>query len=442
MFSRSEIKALLMPVIFETLLSYLIGMADTVMVSSAGEAAVSAVSMVDAISLLFIQIFMALGAGGAAVCGQYLGKKNTGMAKKAAGHLAVMLAFVSVIAAVLLLSYQTKLLDFLYGSAEKAVRDNCAVYYHIVMYSVPFIALYNGLAAVFRISGDSRTPLLISIVMNVINIGGNALLVLVFKMGVAGVAIPTLVSRGIACLLIMIMAFRRSFELNIREIFTTRMDASLLRDILRIGGPNGIEGGMFQFGKLILMSLVSTLSTASITANAVGNAVGPLHAFISISVNTVIITVVSRCAGSGDYYQARWYMRYFLKFTIIWQGIVNVFLMLAIPLINRLYGLSSETSLIAAKVMIIHALPGIVLLPLSFQYNTAMRAAGDSEYAMWISSISMWLCRVAGAFLLVKYTNLGVLGVWIAWDIDWIFRICFFIPRYRGHKWEGKVVKG
>ena len=401
----------------------------------------SAVSMVDAISVLFINIFAALGTGGAAICGQYLGRGNEDRARRASEHLTIILFASSFVIASILLIMQSQILEFLYGSAEKAVRDNCYTYYHIVMFSIPCIAIYNGLAAVFRTTGDSKTPLIISAAMNIINIVGNATLIFVFHLGVAGVAIPTLLSRAIAMIAIIACALKKDFMLNIRKIAVHKPESKLLKDIFGIGVPNGIEGGMFQFGKLILMSLVSTLSTASITANAVGNAVGPVHLVIGISVNNVLIAVVSRCAGAGDYRQARWYVRYFMKFTVIYQTLVNIGLILLIPFIARIYSLSEETTVIASEIMFIHSAGTIFLWPCAFMYNTAMRAAGDSQYAMWISTISMWLCRVGGAYLLIKVFNVGVLGVWIAWNVDWVFRMCFFIPRYLGHKWEEKAVK-
>ena len=442
LFSKKEIRRLLVPVIAETLLSYLIGMADSVMVASAGEAAVSAVSLVDSISVLFINVFQAFSAGGAAVCGQFLGACNREKSRDSAVQMTVLMLVLSVVSSALLLIFQNGVIGVLFGSADAAVVENCGVYYHIVMYSVPFIALFNAGSALFMAVGDSRTPLVVSLIMNGINIIGNAVLIYVFKMGVAGVAIPTLVSRGIAMVIILALAMRKSFTLNLRDIVRFRPDTGIMKNILNIGLPNGIENGMFQFGKLILMSLVSTLPTAAITANAIGNTIGSLHCSVGISANRALITVISRCAGARDYRQARWYMRYFLKITYIWQGIANILLTVAIPLILKIYNVSDETARIATVIMLIHGISSIFLWPAGFMLNTGMRAAGDSQFAMIISTISMWLCRVGGAYLLVNGFGIGVVGVWIAWIVDWVFRIAFFVPRYLGHKWETKAITG
>ena len=440
-FSKADIKALLIPLIAENLLAYLVGLMDSVMVSSAGEAAVSAVSLVDSISVLMINIFTALAAGGAVVVGQYLGMGNQKESRSAAEQLMVILAVLSVIITALLLAFRLEILEFLFGRADESVRSNCSIYYNIVMYSIPFIALYNGGAALFRAVGDSRTPMRISLLMNAINIAGNAVLIYVFKLGVAGVAIPTLVSRAVAMVIIAAMAMKQDFELNLRGIVSYRFNRHISKHIFTIGIPNSIEGGMFQFGKIILLSLVSTLSTSSITANAIGNTVGSLHCVIGMAANSALIAIVSRCAGSRDFSQARFYTRYLIKKTYIYQGIVCTVLILAIPLICKMYGVAGETTRLASWVMLLHGVSSIFLWPLAFMLNTAMRAAGDSQFAMWIAIISMWICRVGLSYVLILGFGYGVISVWVAWIVDWFFRMAFFIPRYLGHKWESKVIE-
>lgn len=441
LFSQKDILALLLPVILETFLSYFIGMMDSVMVSSVGEAAVSAVSLVDAISILFVNIFVALANGGAVVAGQYLGKKDPEKSRSSAEQMMMLLLVSAILMSALLLVFQEPIIRFLYGSAEADVRENCVKYYHIVMFSIPFIALYNGGAALFRTIGDSTTPLKVSMMMNGINVAGNATLIYGFKMGVEGVAVPTLVSRAAAAFIILIPLLKKDTLINICGIRFYRPERKLISHILNIGVPNGIENGMFQFGKLILMTLVSTFPTAAITANAIGNTMGSLHCVVGIAANSTLMAVVSRCAGAGDYGQARWYTRYILIKTSILQGIVNIILAAAIPLTLKIYHCSPEVVTYAVPILLLHGISSIVLWPCAFMLNISMRSAGDSRYAMWIASISMWLCRVGGAYILVKLFHTGVIGIWIAWIIDWIFRISFFVPRYLGHKWETKAIQ-
>ena len=440
-FSRSDITRLLVPLIAELLLSYLVGLADSVMVASAGEAAVSAVSLVDSISVLMVNIFSALAGGGAIVCGQYLGRSDEKRSRGSAVQLIGVLFWSSLAINILLLLFKGPLLGVLFGQADEEVRRNCNIYYSIVMCSVPFIALYNGGAAIFRTSGDSRTPMRVSVIMNIINIFGNALLIYVFHMGVAGVAIPTLVSRAAAMLIISIPLFRKQFTLNLRGLFSSRPDWHVVKNILSMGVPNALEGGMFQFGKLLLMSLVSTLGTASITANAIGNTVGNLHCVIGMAGNTALVAIVSRCAGAGDYKQARFYTSYLMNLIYKFQGIECIALMAAIPLINKIYGISAETAVLATRIMLIHGIGSLFLWPLAFVLNTAMRAAGDAAYAMIISSLAMWICRVMLSYIFILAFGCGVLTIWIVWLVDWLFRIAFFIPRWVGTVWETKAVK-
>ena len=440
MFSRQEIKKLLVPLIIEQFLSYLVGLADSMMVSTAGNAAVSAVSLVDSISILMVNIFAALAAGGAIVVGQYLGLRSREQARKAGQQLLVALLVLSVLLTVLLIIFEGSILRFLFGKSDWEVQENCRIYYHIVMLSVPFIALYNGGAALYRAVGNSRLPMTISMLMNGINIVGNAVLIYGFRMGVAGVAIPTLVSRGVAMVVMLFLVFRPKFALSLSgERY--RFDRHTMGQVLSMGVPNGIENGMFQLGKIMLFSLVSTLPTASITANAIGNTITTVQGVVGAAVNLGIVSVVSRCVGAGDYPQARWYIRYMLKISYIGAAIVNLVIIAGIPLILKAYSAVGETARLATIIMLIHGIGMMLLWPLAFSVNTGMRAAGDVRFTMVIAVVSMWLCRVGLGFFFVLVCRTGVLGIWYAWIIDWLFRIAFFLPRYYGHKWETKSIQ-
>ena len=441
LFSKSDIWALFLPLIAEQFLAYLVGLLDSVMVSSAGEAAVSAVSLVDSISVLMITIFSSLAAGGAVVIGQYLGMKNNAKARSAAEQLFVILGILSVAITAVLLIFKAQIIKLLFGSAESAVINNCNTYYHIVMFSIPFIALYNGGAALFRTLGNSRIPFRVSIIMNLINVVGNAILIYVFKIGVAGVAIPTLVSRAAAMVIILSLVLKKDFPLTLAHMSEYKYDAVISKNIFSIGIPNSIEGGMFQFGKIALLSLVSTLPTYSITANAIGNTVASLHCVIGMAANLTLISIASRCVGANDYDQARFYTRYMIKLTYILQGIFCVILILLIPATCKIYGVSGITATQATQILLLHAIPTILIWPLAFMLNTTMRAAGDSKFAMWIAMISMWVFRVSLSYILILGFKQSVVCIWICWSIDWLFRISVFLPRYLGHKWEDKAIE-
>lgn len=433
-FSDRQVWVLLLPLITEQILSYLVGLADSVMVSHVSEAAVSAVSMVDSISILMLNIFSALATGGAVVIGQHWGHGDSVRSRQAARQLLVLVLGISLLVTALLELLRAPLLRAAFGRTDAAVLENCFIYFRITVLSIPFMALYQSCVALFRTLGDSLTPLWISLMMNAVNVGGNAWLIYGKGLGVAGVAIPTLVSRAAAAALILALALRPAFPLTLRG--APRPEKGMARSILAVGIPAGVENSMFQLGKILLLSLVSTLPVAAITANAIGNTVGSFHVVVGISVNLGMVPLVSQCVGAWDFRQARYYIRKLMRIIYLAQGAVCVAAILAIPLITRLYHASPETARLASRVMLIHAGSSIFLWPTAFALNNGMRAAGDARFSMWISALSMWLFRVGLSYVLVLAVHTGVIGVWLAWTADWIFRSVCFAIRYRGHRWE------
>ena len=439
-FSKRDIHCLLLPLIAEQFLSYLVGLLDSVMVSSARESAVAAVSLVDSVSILIINVFAAFATGGAIVAGQYLGSADGDSARKTGHQMLFFLGITSIVVTVILEFFSAGILHSLFGHADAAIKEDCRVYYQITMYSVPFIALYNGGTALFRTTGNSTIPMRISVIMNLINVAGNAVLIYGCKMGVAGVAIPTVFSRFIAMALFLILASRREEELSLRGLWYNPQRIHSIGKVLKMGIPGGIENGIFQMGKILLFSMVSTLPAASVTANAVGNTVSTIQCVVGLSVNLGIVSVVSRCAGAGNYRHARQYLQYMLRYMYIVQGIVCLLSIIAIPWILKIYNVSAETGRLAAGIILIHGIAMITIWPLAFGVNTGMRAAGDVKFTMIVAVSSMWICRVGLGYVFTFLLKWGVWGIWYAWIIDWICRIAFFIPRYIGHKWEDKSV--
>ena len=431
----------MLPLVLEQLLSFMVGLADALMVASVGNIAVSAVSLVDSVSVLMIVILSALANGGGAVVGQYLGRRETGHACSAATLLLLLLTAVSVVFTLLLYTFHSGILGLLFGRAEEAIRIDCRVYYMILMISVPMIALYSGASSVFRIYGDSRTPLRISLLMNAVNIAGNAVCIYGLKMGVAGAAIPSVLSRLVGMVLIMLLLKKHSWTAAVSETMKFAGARTITGNIITIGVPTAIENGMFQIGKIALMSLISTLSTASITANAIGNTVGNLHCVIGMGVNIGLTTIVSRCVGAGKYDQARAWTLRLMRSVYILQGLVTALLMLAMPVINQLYHVSGEAANLSTAINLIHGGATILFWPIAFMLNSSMAAAGDSRYAMLVSAGAMWVGRVALSFILILGFHFGVLSVWIAWIVDWFIRMAFFIPRWKGHRWETKGIR-
>lgn len=441
LFSNRELANLIGPLVIEQLLAVFVGMADSIMVANVGEAAVSGVSLVDNIMILIINIFAALATGGAVVAGQYIGRKDEKSACKAATQLVWFVSLSAV--AIMILVYFGKdiILNQVFGHITAEVKGHADIYLLIVTASIPFIALYNGGAAIFRAMGNSQVSMRVSLLMNAINVIGNAILVFGLRIGTAGVAIPTLISRMVAAIVITVLLCNQTRILHIERTLKIRFDGRMIRKILAIGVPNGLENSMFQLGKILVLSLVSTFGTYAIAANAVSNAIALFQILPGMAISLAITTVISQCVGANDYEQVHYYLKKLLA--IIYVAMVGTvaLIFLALPLILKAYNLSDQTAAAATNIIHFHGISAMIIWPLSFALPAAYRAAGDAKACMYTSIVSMWIFRIGFSYLVGKYMGLGVFGVWVAMVIDWVVRAICFIIRYFNGKWKhGAIV--
>ena len=442
MFTNRQLVALMWPLLLEQLLAITVGLADSLMVATVGDAAISAVSLVDSISNLMIYIFSAMATGGAAVAGQYIGQRQKEDACNAGQQLIALLGAVSIFFVALLYLFRTQILTVMFGHIEPDVMAATNTYYLYVMASIPGIALYNGGAALFRTMGHSDVSLKVSLLMNSINVIGNAVLIFGFGMDVAGVAIPTLVSRTVAAVVILSLLFNRDLMLHLSDIRGFHLNMRLMKNIFYIGVPSGVENGMFQLGRLVLFSLISTFGTASMVANAIGNTIANFNCFAGQAINLGLAAVVSQCVGAGEFDQARAYMKKIVKWTYGIMAVVNLGIMALLPFIMRVYNVSPEAEKLAVTVSLIHGISSIFLWIPAFTIPSFLRAAGDAQFTMLASMTTMWLVRVLLAYVLGRYLGYGVVGVWFAHAIlDWLVRGSVFILRYRSGKWESMGIK-
>ncbi|BDF03337.1 MATE family efflux transporter [[Clostridium] hylemonae] len=440
LFDNKALLALIIPLIIEQLLAVLVGMADSIMIASVGEAAVSGVSLVDQIMVLLINLFGALATGGAVVAGQYLGQKNQKQACRAATQLVWFITVSAVVITVIVYACKFFILHGVFGRIEQDVMGHANTYLMIVTASIPFMALYNGGAAIFRAMGNSKVSMQVSIVMNIINVAGNALLIYGFHRGTEGVAIPTLVSRMVAAVLIIALLVNQTRTLHIEKTLRYRPDWRLVKKILSIGIPNGLENSMFQLGKILVLSLVSTFGTYAIAANAVSNAVALFQILPGMAMTLAATTVIARCVGAGDYEQVRYYNKKLIMITHICMVVTVGAIFLILPFILRAYHLSDLTAGVTKQILYFHGISAILIWPVSFILPATFRASGDAKACMYISILSMWIFRIIFSYILGKYMGLGVFGIWVAMVIDWIFRvICFAIRYFRG-SWKKKAI--
>lgn len=421
---------LIWPLVTEQLLNVLVGMVDVVMVASIGEAAVSGVSLVDSVNQLLIAFLAALTAGGTVVCSQFIGKRDGDRANETAGQVVTVTVTGTTVLALAFLLSGRHLLMLIFGTVEEAVMDSAVIYFLITAVSFPFLALYNSSAALFRAVGNSRISMKTSMLMNGMNVAGNALCIYVLKMGVAGVAVPTLISRLTASLALFGLLQHPENEVRVSALRDLLPNWELIGRILNIGIPGGVESSLFQFGKLMLQRLVSTLGTASIAGFAVASNLVNFLYLPGTALGLALTTVVGQCVGAGEAEQAKRYTRIFNGLDYAFLAVLATGLALGRYRFIGLYSLSDEAVQIAAGLVLSHSI-AMILWPPAFVTPHALRAANDARFTMILSIGCVWIFRVALAYLFVQGLGLSIQYVWYAMYIDWVVRVIAYELRLR-----------
>ena len=438
LFSRDALIRLIVPLIIEQLLLMTVGMADTVMVTTAGEATVSGVSLVDNINTLIIQLFSAISTGGAVVVAQYLGRQETHSAKTAAKQLLYAMTGISVVLMILALIFRQHILSLIFGQVEPAVMDSALVYFLLTAAAYPFMGIYNAGAALFRAMGNSKVSMINSFIINVINILVNAILIFGFGMGAAGAGIGTLVSRIAAAVIIMVMLRHPGLTVQVDDIFHFEFNGSMIRRILFIGIPTGMENGMFQAGKLMVLNLITTFGTSAVAANAIANSISGVINVPGSAMGLAIITVIGRCIGAGDTRQAVHYTKLLVGCSYLSMLIMGSALFFSADFLVTLFNLSPEAMAMASQVLKFCAIANMLFWPMAFTLPNSLRAAGDAVFTMVVSLTTMFVCRVALSYVFACSwgLGLGMLGVWLAMFCDWIVRAVCFLWRYWRGSWK------
>ncbi|MBU5442135.1 MATE family efflux transporter [Paenibacillus sp. MSJ-34] len=444
LFTRSALFRLIVPLVVEQLLLMTVGMVDTIMVTTAGEAAVSGISLVDTINTLIIQIYAALSTGGAVVVSQYLGRRDADHVKTASSQLLYIMIFVSILLTAVALIFRQHILSLIFGRLEPAVMDNALIYFLLTASAFPFIGIYNAGAALFRAMGNSKVSMYCTLTINLINISINALLIYGFNMGAAGAGIGTLVSRIAAAVIIMTLLNRYDYGVRVADILRFRFQGDMVKRILFIGIPNGLENGMLQVGKLLVLGLITTLGTSAVAANAIANSIGGVINVPGMAISLGVITVIGRCIGAGEIEQAVYYTKRLVMATYLCTAAMGTSLFFSAGFLVALFNLSLEAEAMAVDILRLCSIGIIFIWPLAFTLPNSLRAAGDAFYTMAVSQCSMLICRVALSYVFACFWGLGLdlLGVWLASVIDWVVRAVFFLFRYKQGKWKRiKVIR-
>lgn len=441
LYSNKALLALFIPLLIEYALEFFVGLADSVMVASLGEAAISGVSLVDFLVQLLIFSFSALATGGAVVAGQYLGDKQVEKAQNSATQLVWFSTILSTVLMISVIILRRFLIGLLFGQIEADVWVNADLYLYIVALSIPFIAIYNAGASIFRTTNDASLPMKILLVCDILNVIGNAICIYYLGWDVRGVAIPTVISRALSAILILHFAVDDDYKLHIKKTLRHKFDFNILRKVLKVGIPYGVENGLFQLGRILVLSLVSTFGTMAIAANSVGYAIGIFSVLPGFAINLGLTAVISNCVGANDYEQARYYNKKCLVIVFISHVVINVIIFALLPFILNVYNLSAQTAVMTTEMVIWHGIFAIIIWPLSFTLPSTFRGAGDSKSVMYISLAVMFTCRIALSYVIADWMGIGVFGTWIAMFIDWYVRAGIYIYRYFSNKWtEYRVV--
>ena len=435
-FSNQQLKEMIVPLFFEQLLIMLVGMADTLVVSYAGEAAVSGVSLVNQFNTIFIYLFTALASGGAVVISQYIGRNQKDAAGASASQLLLFSTGFSMIVAGIVLAGNEWILRLMFGKVEESVMEACVTYLRISAYSYPALAIYNAGAAVYRSLGRTDVTMYLSVASNIINVIGNLIGIFVLHAGVAGVAYPSLIARIFSAIVITALCFRRKNGVFYRGKWIFRWDSAAMRQILNIAVPNGLENGVFQLVKVALSSIVALFGTYQIAANGVAQSIWSLAALAGVAMGPVFITVIGQCMGNGDTDAAEHYFKRLTRITLLISSAWNLLIFLLTPFFMKFYALQPETKRLVIWLVLIHNVFNAAAYPFSGALSNGLRAAGDVKFTMYVSVISTIAVRLLLSWLLGIVLKMGVIGIAIAMVCDWSIRAVIFFWRQKSGKWK------
>ena len=439
-FTDGMLKAMIVPLVIEQLLQMVVGLADTMMVSYAGEAVVAGVGLDTMVYTIFIYLFTAISAGGSVVVAQYIGSRNKEKGDLAASQIFHLAGVLSLFSMVLMLFFGSALLEHMYPSTEQATMDACRTYMWIVALSFPANAIYNAGAAVYRTMGKTSVTMRVSLLANLVNVVGNAVGIFVLHAGAAGVAWPTTLSWYVAAIVMTALCFRKDLQVRVSGKQILLLDTDMSKRILGVAIPNSVENTLFQAAKVVLGMLVATFGTSQIAANSTGQTFWSLAACMGSAMNTVFITVIGQCVGARDEEAAEWYIHKLLRLSIVLAVIWNAAVMILTPLLLPLYDLSAETKRLILIIVAIHNLFSATVQPFAFPLSSGLRAAGDVRFTMWASIFCTVICRTLLSFLLARWLGMGVIGIALAMALDWCIKAALDIWRFRSGKWKNRHV--
>lgn len=440
LFSDRMLRAMIVPLLIEQLLQMAVGLADTMMVSYAGEAVVAGVGLDTMVYTVFLYLFTAVSSGGAVIVSQYIGRKDTENADLAASQIFHLSGVLSCVCMALMLLFGSSLLGAMYPDTEPVTMQACKVYMRITALSFPANAVYNAGSAIYRSMGRTKATMWVSAGANLLNAAGNAIGIFALKAGAAGVAWPTTISWYAAAIVMTVLCTRRRNEVRIHAGQIMPLHGVMAKRILSVAIPNSVENTLFQAAKVVLGMLVATFGTSQIAANTTGQTFWSLAACMSIAMGTVFITVIGQCTGAGDAEATGWYIRKLTRLSLVLAIAWNAVVMALTPVLLPLYDLSAETKRLILIIVAIHNLFSALVQPFSGPLSSGLRAAGDVRFTMWASLFATVVCRTLLSFVLAKWLGMGVIGIALAMVLDWCIKAVLDVWRFHSGKWIGRRV--
>jgi putative MATE family efflux protein len=440
LFSNRKLFLLLIPIIAEQFLNSLMGLADSMMVSNVGSEALSGVSLVDSINNLVVQAFAAMATGGVIICSTYFGQKDFKRANEAASQVIFVSGILSAIVMAICLIFRRGLLHLIFGTIEPGVMSAADIYFLLSIFSYPGIALSAAGAAVFRAQSNTRLPMNVAIVSNILNVAGNALFIFGLNMGVFGAALATLISRLFSAAVLLFLLRNDNLQIRVTSYHRIRPDSDKIKRILAMGIPNGIENSMFQFGKLAIQSSVSLLGTTAIAAQAMANNFENVNGVAGVGVGIGLMTVIGQCLGAGRKDEAVYYTKKMIGWGYIAILTSCLFTYAIARPVVHLAGMEESSAALCIYMLGWITIVKPILWSPSFITAYSLRAAGDVKFSMIVATLTMWLCRVTLATFLIRVVGIGPMGVWIGMFSDWGIRAVIFTIRLAKGKWIHKVV--
>ncbi len=434
-FTNKQLILIIIPLILESILGIAVGMVDTIMVSSVGESAVSGVSLVDSINVLFVGVFTSLATGGYVIISQAIGRNSS---KDACDYSNQMLLSISIIAIIIMfisLVFNNGILTLMYKDVEKDVMDNAIIYFYLTTLSYPFLAIHSACSAVFRSMGNTKISLYVSILLNIINVCGNYIFIMMLGWNAAGVGMSTLIARIVGAVIMLILALNAKNKIHLTNPIKWRLDKKIIKKMMNISIPTAIDGVIFQVGKIVLQSLSVSFGTSAIAANAVAGQITGFAVMPASVLGIVLMMVTGRYIGARDFESVKYYTKKLVTWAILGVFVMNIIIFIFLDPVLGFYNLTSEGKDIAKNILSLHLVTSTLFWALSFTLPNMLRASNDARFTMIVSIVSMWTCRVGFSYLLCLQFEMGIIGIWIATALDWLFRDIMFIRRFKSEKW-------